>query len=149
MAKYRIGGSFAPPITAEKLSEYRALAKGADARIQDAMLPLCEMVEVFQQTPDSSEPGHPHPVGRGVIVPLEEQEIKRIWDHVPWPDECELLGRLFETLPDGYEERTIDGARQVVLVDPGARDLRNAAFHLLWYARELTQDREPITNDKI
>jgi hypothetical protein len=28
-------------------------------------------------------------------------------------------------------------------------ELRNAAFHLLWYARELERDREPMTNDQL
>ncbi len=32
--------------------------------------------------------------------------------------------------------------------DSLAGDIRNAAYHLLWYARELTKDREPRTKDK-
>jgi hypothetical protein len=26
---------------------------------------------------------------------------------------------------------------------------RDAAYHLLWFARELTRDREPCTSDKL
>ena len=128
--KTRIGGSFAPPLDSEKIAAYRELAKSAeDERVRDAMLPLCDMVDSFHQTPKSKLSGKPHPVGLGVVVPLEEDEIKRIWDLVPWDYECDALGKLFETLPSDQ------------------KDLRNAAFHLLWFARELTKDREPITND--
>jgi hypothetical protein len=30
-----------------------------------------------------------------------------------------------------------------------AGELRNAAFHLLWFCKELTLDREPLTVDKL
>lgn len=129
---YRLGGSFAPPITAEKLDSYRLLADEEGGEIGSEMKKLCEMVEVFFQTPSSTLPGTPHPLGRGTIVPLEEAEIKRIWDYVPWPRECDSLGDLFLTI--SHETK---------------RELRNAANHLLWYARELAADREPITNDKL
>lgn len=133
MAKSRIGGSFAPPLTAQNLKTYRELANTApDPRVRDAMLPLCEMVEAFQKTPESRRSGHPHPSGAGTIIPLEDAEIKRIWDLVPWDYECNALGELFETIPANTE-----------------KPLRNAAFHLLWYARELTLDREPLTTDKL
>ncbi len=90
------------------------------------------MLEVFWQTPESKQPGDPHPCGRGTIIPLEDAEIQRIWDVVPWAEELDLYGRLFDR------------------IDPVAtRDLRKAAFHLLWYGRELCADREPITSDKL
>lgn len=70
--------------------------------------------------------------GVGVVVPLEEEEIKRIWDHVPWKEELDMYSAVFEEIPPGTN-----------------RDLRNAAFHLLWYGRELELDREPMTTDKL
>ena len=144
MAKARLGGSFAPPINSDRIAAYRELAKSSpDERIRDAMLPLCSMVESFYQTPRSTAAGKPHPTGVGVVVPLEEAEIKRIWDLVPYDYECDALGTLFSTLPDGCEE--VDGEIVVTNSEQNAR--RNAAFHLLWFARELTRDREPITND--
>lgn len=140
----RLGGSFAPPLDAQKLADYRELAKSAsDPRIQDKMLSLCEMMEVFHQTPASALSGSPHPIGEmqdaqgnkyraPVVVPLEDSEVKRIWDYVPWDYECDGLGTLFETIPNETH-----------------KSLRDAAFHLLWFARELTRDREPLTNDKL
>ena len=134
-----IRGTFAPPLTNEKLQEYSELADNAPGSIKEKMKNLIEMVLVFRETPDSKNEGRPHPSGRGFIIPLEQKEIERIWDYVPWNDdgedhinECNMIGELFEK---------IDRATN--------RELRNAAFHLLWFARELAMDREPITSDKI
>lgn len=127
--KQYIGGSFAPPLATEQLEQYKSLATTADAQTAEYMGVLVRMLEKFRETPDSQLSGTPHPAGRGVIVPLEDAEIQRIWDYVPWESELELYSQCFDKLPPG--------------------DLRNAAFHLLWFGRELCQDREPITNDKI
>lgn len=126
----RIGGSFAPPLDADKLAAYRQAAETADAPTKDAMLALVNMVECFQQTAPSRQPGTPHPSGRGVIVPLEADEVARIWDLVPWDHELDAMAGLFDRLD-------------------GNSPLRTPAFHLLWYARELAKDREPITCDRI
>lgn len=127
MAKTRIGGSFAPPITDELLAEYCSLCEQCkDRKAQGYMRQLVVMLNKFNETPRSTIEGTPHPVGVGVIVPLEPDEIERIWDEVPWPEECDLMGKAFDVLKG---------------------DVRKAAYHLLWYARELTADREPITND--
>jgi hypothetical protein len=67
----------------------------------------------------------------GQIVPLHPAEVERIWDHVPWDHELDGIQRLFDAIPASQ------------------KDLRNAAFHLLWYAKELAHDREPITQDKL
>lgn len=132
-APVRFGGSFAPPIDEAKLARYRALADGVgDAMIGGYMRDLCDMVALFRQTPDSTRPATPHPSGRGAIVPLEEDEIARIWNAVPWPRECDVMGEAFDRLDPQRE-----------------KDTRDAAFHLLWFARELTQDREPITTDRL
>lgn len=129
MARKQIGGSFAPPLSDEQITSYEQLAKACDDRkCSGFMLDLVKMVRAFRETGDSKQPGKPHPAGRGVIVPLEDAEIERMWDLVPWPEECDLMGQAFDTLTG---------------------ETRNAAYHLLWFARELTLDREPITSDKI
>lgn len=129
----RFGGSFAPPIDEAKLARYRALADGVgDPMIGGYMHDLCNMVERFRETPASSLSGKPHPSGRGTIVPLESDEVRRIDDVVPWSRECDVMGEAFDRLNPVRDKET-----------------RNAAFHLLWYARELTQDREPITTDRL
>lgn len=127
----KVGGSFAPPLSAAKLAEYRTLAsKSDDRRVRDVMLLLCKMVEVFQETPASTLNGSVGPTGLGVVIPLEAAEVDRIDAVVPWDYECDAYQNLFETIPTDS-------------------NLRTPAFHLLWYAKELTVDREPMTNDKL
>lgn len=125
----QFGGSFAPPLTPELLDKYETMLPGLEPRIADIFSELLTCARKFQETGESKLPGTPHRSGIGVIVPLEEKEKKRIWDFVPWMDECDLYGQVLDRLPAG--------------------DVRNAAYHLLWYARELTLDREPITTDKL
>lgn len=142
MAKQRIGGSFAPPLTAEQLDHYESLSHSAPDNVGDGMRRLVSMLRMFWETPESTAKPRLHPVGVGYIVDLEDSEIERIWDVVPWlnaeqrekngkigDDDCDQYSRLFDVLQPG--------------------ELRNAAFHLLWYARELANDREPMTNDKL
>jgi hypothetical protein len=149
-----IGGSFAPPLTDEKLAEYELLAKEcADRKAAGYMADLCKMVRVFRETPESTEKARKHPVA-GLMVPLSEAEVKRIWDFVPWAEECDLMGAAFDKLQAGecaenarlLEVARLSGADAPSLLDTRTRD---AAFHLLWFARELEKDREPCTNDKL
>lgn len=128
----RIGGTFAPPLDEPLLTRYEHLTEQGGEKIREAMNKLVKLLRTFWQTPRSRLPGSNHPSGKGVIVPLEDSEIKRIWDDVPWMEELTLYGTWFEA---------IDPIRD--------RDLRNAAFHLLWYATELCLDREPITADQV
>ena len=130
--KVLVGGSFAPPLTEDKLKEYKLLAATADIRINEVMLKLIEMVEVFNQTPTSASTPIPHRTGIVNQILLEEQEITRIWNYVPWDYEIEAYSKLFETINNSDN-----------------KPLRDACFHLLWFAKELESDREPITNDKL
>lgn len=132
---------FAPPITTDNLATYKALAATAPAPIADGMRELIEMVETFQQTPASSRRSQSVPLnavkdGQQITsapcTPLEDVEVERIWDLVPWDHELDAMGRLFEELDNNSQ-----------------RPLRDAAFHLLWYGRELVRDREPMTNDTL
>ena len=124
------GGSFAPPINGNKLEEYRELAEGCeDQKVCEGMTALINMLDTFFETPASKNGGTPHATGVGMIVKLEQEEIDRIDSKVPWPEELATYAKWFETLPNG--------------------PLRNAAFHLLWYGVELTNDREPLTTDRL
>lgn len=129
MAHMRYGGSFAPPLNQQKLDRFKQLASDAGAQTGEYMTTLIAMVEKFLETGASSSPGKPHPSGVGRIIPLDDAEKTRIWDSVPWREELEMMSAVFDQLPKG--------------------ETRNAAFHLLWYGRELNSDREPITNDNL
>ncbi len=152
-----VGGSFAPPLTADKLRQYRVvIERSVSDDLKEPLLGLCRMVEVFQETPESDEPAEPHPVGMGHVQQLAPEEVERIWDLVPWPWEVDALrGRCNQLEPTEVDqanarrhaaykargERMPDSERIVTLL--------GASRHLLWYAKELAEDREPCTNDKL
>lgn len=125
----RIGGTFAPQLTDESLASYKEL-KPADGPVGDAMETLLKCVEKWWDLPESQGTEITrHPVGRGVIVPLEDSIAKTLWDLIPWDHELNAIQQLFDT------------------IDSKNAELRNAAFHLLWFVKELNLDREPMTND--
>lgn len=137
MAKQpRIGGSFAPPIDEALLAQYQQLAAAADPQHEQAAEALRVLLNCFCQwweQPESGPDGsRPHPSGRGTIVPLDEPIAQALYQHIPWREELDMYAALFERI-DAHKHAA----------------LRNAAFHLLWYARELDLDREPITADKV
>jgi hypothetical protein len=133
MAKQRIGGSFAPPLSDETIVHYKSIALGASPEVREAMQVLLNCVERWWALPESGPEGsRPHPSGRGTIVPLDDPIAAELEPHIPWKHELEMYQKLF------------DG------IDPvSQRDLRNAAFHVLWHAKELELDREPLTADKL
>ena len=125
-----VGGSMAPPIDAAKLAAYTKMIKDAPEQVQDAMTTLLDMADLYLKGPAAKAAGKargtPHPSGVGNVVPLEDAEVKRLWDAVPWDEELQMFAAVFDR------------------IDPVAeKDLRNAAFHLLWLGRELFLDREP------
>jgi hypothetical protein len=126
------GGSFAPPLTATEIKKYEKLAKDADPQVSDYMTTLLNMVKKFSETGESKNKPKKHPSGVGTITQLEDAEVKRMWDHVPWEHDLKAMGEVFEQIDNETD-----------------KDLRDAAHHLLWFGYELTNDREPLTNDKL
>lgn len=160
VAPYRrayVGGSFAPPLPAEKLAEYRAtIDQHAPEDLKQSLSGLCDLMEMFAGTPESSQAAAPHPCGVGHVQRLEDAEIARIWDACPWAWEVEALRQRCNQLqPTEVDrdnarrhaeykargERMPDDERVVTLID--------ASRHLLWFAKELAEDREPCTADKL
>lgn len=130
--KIRIGGSFAPPLSDELLDKYQALIAQSQGAIKDTLTTLLTCCRKWWELPESVGGGNAHPSGRGFIVELDHPIKDALWDFIPWPHEIKAMESLFES------------------IDPlSQRDLRNAAFHLLWHVKELNLDREPITTDKL
>lgn len=130
----RIGGTFAPTIDIDKLKAYSKLAKDADGPVGDAMVALMGVCDEWlkeQAKQPKRASGTPHPSGRGRVVSLGLKEGEPLWNKVPWDHELAAVQQLFDGIP--------------------ARDkaLRDAAFHLLWYAKELALDRVPMTLDQL
>ncbi len=149
----RIGGSFAPPLTDEKLAAYGVLAASAPGPVKDAMTELLACCEKWWNLPEPNGTAvRPHPVGVGAIVSLQENHAKELSDLIPWTHELKAMQELFDALPSGStsgEEVLTDGVRWAVVTDPEAKALRDAAFHLLWHVKELDLDREPLTADQL
>mgnify|MGYP001611048435 CR=1 FL=1 len=114
MSPSRIGGSFAPPLDDNKIGEYRKLAEKAPRPILDAMMALCDMVDVFYETPRSAMPSFPDRTGVALITPLETDKIELLDPHVPWKHELDGYASIFDTLDPKDDKK-----------------LRDAAFHLL------------------
>lgn len=132
MTKKQIGGSFAPPLSDELLTTYQAVSASADGPVKDALATLLACCRKWWELPESVGGGNAHPSGRGFIIELDHTIKDELWDFIPWPHEIKAMESLFES---------IDSVSQ--------KDLRNAAFHLLWHVKELNLDREPITTDKL
>lgn len=136
MSNQHATACLAPPLTDELLEEYRTLAEGAEGEVGDAMQQLLACVEAWWEAEESEEKslGFLAVNGRSIdVVPLSKELVQQLWDSTPWMRE---LNALSTPKDDG-------------LFDSLQGDLRNAAFHLLWFAKELTLDREPLTQDKL
>lgn len=139
----QVGGSFAPPLTDELLTKYEALISGLDPKspIREAMGKLLLCCKEWWGLPDSTGGGNLHPSGRGSIISLDESAKKALWEYIPWSR---------RSMPNGEEgeldlmHRLFDGINPVK-----QKELRDAAYHLLWHVVELDLDREPITLEKL
>lgn len=153
----RFGGMFAPPLNPSTLSSYKSLASScSDPKIKEFMLKLCDAVDAHHDEEDSDETPAPHPSGLGTITNLTKDSIKRMWDKVPWPEECDMYQKAFDELPleaqDSENTRLIQEHKESGgkgLPTSFKPTIRSAAYHLLWYAKELAEDRQPLTNDKL
>lgn len=136
----------APALTDEKLSKYNSLFDGAEAGpVKDAAMKLLACVSAWWALPDSkrtdgnrlkffhkSEEEQERTERTVELVPLEKEHQKSLYDLIPWDYELVALDTLFDTIPNDTQ-----------------KELRDAAFHLLWFVKELNLDREPLTADKL
>jgi len=135
---------FAPALTDEKLAAYTALADRAEGPIKDALQTCLKAVKQWWELPastrtdgeqlqifDREDPNQERRARNIPIVPLEEKHQGDLNDAIPWPHEIASMQALFDTIP------------------PEQKELRDAAFHLLWHLIELSNDREPLTRDKV
>jgi hypothetical protein len=136
---------FAPPLTDEKLSEYKSLILGlGNGPVKDAMSTCMEAVEVWWELPESTrtDASRFETVHRGkratyTVTPLEvahmddETQSGALWQVVPYEWELKGIRELFDAIP------TSDKA------------VRDAAFHLWWYVMELCNSREPLTQEAL
>ena len=115
-------GTFAPPLDADRLASYADMADGMTGPQSVAFATLFAAVSEFLAKDVPPRKGSLHPSGLGKVEKLTDGE------KVELPEDLDDIGRTFDSL---------DGER------------RNAAYHLLWYARELRLGRRPITTDTL
>ncbi len=106
MTPQQSGGSFAPPLTDAKLAEYKRLAEAlSPSPIRDAMTRLLACCSQWWELPESAgTPTRPHASGTGTIVMLSPGNQATLFDHIPWREELDMFGTLFDTLPTGTRE---------------------------------------------
>lgn len=136
---------FAPPLTDELLSRYEVLTEALpDGRgeLRDALRECLRAVKLWWGLPESKRKDvsrftlrHRGKDGTFEVRPLEDAHVKALWDAVPWPYELDSMQALFDRVFEGPDA-------------PG-KELRDCAYHLLWHARELCLDREPLTQDAL
>jgi len=133
MTMPRFGGSFAPPLSDEKLTGYKSMIDALPASaLKDALATCLACCQKWWELPDSEGVAKAHPATpRMQVVMLTEANQKALWDLIPWKEDIANIQRLFDAIPTGQKE------------------LRKCAFHLLWHVVELDRDREPLTNDKL
>lgn len=115
----------APAFTDETLARYEALAGTiSDPQVKDAYQTCLNCVKKWWELPESTGRKVEHFTGKAFAQALDKPVQDALLESIPWQDELQLIGQRFDSLPAG--------------------DLRNAAFHLLWYVVELNNDREPM-----
>ena len=157
MPKY-LGGVYAPPLPKERLVEYKKYIETSfPGHLKEAFLGFVKMLEVFYETPESKKPVKPDRLGLKTDIDLEDAEIKRIWDYVPYPHELVGLRAEIRNLSESSED--LDNAKRNEEAKakglPGLRPhsswnltVKYVGGHLLWFASRLSKDKQPYTNDK-
>jgi hypothetical protein len=111
MANPRIGGSFAPPLSDEKLAQYRTLIEAMpESPAKDTGLLVLACCEKWWELPASKSAGSPHPIGVGTIVNLDEPLKKELWDYIPWTHDLNAMVSLFDEV---QRDVTISNSRRV------------------------------------
>jgi hypothetical protein len=120
MAKARIGGSFAPPLSDELLARYKSLIGAMpESPAKDAATQCHSCCEKWWNLPESTGNGRAHPVGRGVIIDLDEPIKKELWELIPWTHDLHAMSDLFDALD---RDATVSNGRRVEAWQTSVRD---------------------------
>jgi hypothetical protein len=131
---YRVGGSFAPPLSDELLASYKALTDALQpSPVKDAMTALLRCCGVWWDLPEPvGTSSFAHPSGAGTVVRLEAAHAAELDQYIPWQHELSAIQKLFDEIDNESDKQ-----------------LRDSAFHLLWHVKELDLGREPMTADRL
>lgn len=133
---------FAPELTDDKLASYSVLVSTTDPKtelgewLRRCLACVKEWYALPTSTRTDTDKFQTIRNGKKVefaVTPLEESHVKSLWDVTPWMSELNQLSN----------------GEGTGLFDSLTGELRDCAFHLLWHAKEITLDREPLTQDKL
>ena len=128
---------FAPPLTDELIAKYKAdIAACEPGEIKDALTECLACVEAWWNIPESTrkdgdkfEIMHKGSKVTFQVTPLESEQVKQLDGTTPWMRSLNGMSQLFAVLPQG--------------------PFCNMCHHLLWYCKEITCDREPLTQEAL
>lgn len=120
----RIVTCFAPPLDDTKRNNYKQLFAQTKGPLRQALNALSNAIDRWWDIPESKGAKTKHALVNAEVIALDDETRKAV--NLPSLHE---IAELLETIAPG--------------------PLRNAAFHLLWHAKELELGREPITLDKV
>lgn len=129
---------FGPPLSDEKLARYRELIATVESReLRDCLDMLLPPVERWWNDLDySKETGRTIVYNQGTprelsvdLVPLPQAQVDVLDDVLPWMWQLDAMEPVLSRIPAG--------------------ELRDCAYHLLWFCKELTLDQEPVTQDMV
>lgn len=132
----------APEFTDELLAKYKDMIDLLDPRsqVRDILEKLFRCAMEWWNYRESTEKSVVRATGTDItrgpnvrLQMLDEEAKNQFFDFVPWMDELNAYGEVLDR----------------EFPHPARETERNAAFHLLWLAKELCLDREPITKDRI
>lgn len=132
---------FAPPLNDKTLTEYKKLFKNVeDKELKDCLDTLHKCTEAWWKQAESQATGQKEWLFytkdgkevRGIEQPLQPEQVESLWDTTPWMRELVAMEPILDKINPQSE-----------------KELRNAAFHLLWFAKEITLDREPMTTERL
>lgn len=132
----------APALNETTLAVYGAEVNALEpSELKDTLLRLYRCVENWFRLPESKRTDVKQweftngTTGEKLTCkdqPLEEEHIMALWDTTPYMRELVAMEPLLDSID--------------LVTDKSLRDM---VFHLLWFAKELTLDREPMTTDKL
>ena len=127
------GGHFAPPFTAELMTEHKTRIDALPASdLKEKLEELYACCVAWRSQPKlESGISRPHPAGVGTITDLHPDVAAALDEHIPWPERLADIQATCDRIPADQ------------------KSLRFTAFHLLWHIKKLARGWEPCTNDMI
>lgn len=155
MAKaIKIPACFAPPLSDELLAKYRALIDDVPAGPLRAALDTCyQAAEAWWNAPESAKEEVKKiklDCYRKVVGEDGKETVEKSTKTLSYQAmDQEIIAQLFDAVPWDWEMKGIYAVTDEAFDGQPETELKTAAYHLRWFAHELSKDREPCTMERI